>query len=92
MTPVLQQLLAQLHSRYGDDIPEDIRLDFRKQSRKLMKLIDMLTFNGRTLVMFAIVLTGEVWAYYLYEIVVLNFVLILANKKHERMCATFLNR
>ena len=92
MTPVLQQMLSHLHRRYGDDIPEPVRLDFRRQSRRLMHMIDLMTFNGRTLVMFAIVLWGEVWAYYLFEIVVLNGVLIVANRRHERMCASFLNR
>ena len=73
-TPVLQRMLRSLRERYGDDIPEDIRLDFRKRSRALMRYIDLLTFNGRTIVMFVIVLTGQVWAYFLYEILVLNIV------------------
>lgn len=90
-TPTLQQMLRSLHARYGDDIPQDIRLRFRKQSRSLMRLVDLLTFNGRTLVMFIIVLWGQVWAYYLYEIVVLNIVLAIAMKKHEKMCAEFVD-
>lgn len=90
-TPVLQQMLRNLHAKYGDDIPQDIRLSFRKQSRQLMRYIDLLTFNGRTIVMFAIVLTGQVWAYYLYEIIVLNSVLVFAMRKHEKMCSSYLN-
>ena len=69
---------------------ENIRVDFRKQSRHLMRYIDLLTFNGRTMVMFVIVLTGQVWAYYLYEIIVLNIVLAIVMRKHEKMCASFL--
>lgn len=89
-TPSLQRMLRTLHTRYGDDIPEDIRLDFRKKSKRLMPYIDLLTFNGRTMVMFLIVLTGQVWAYYLYEILVLNTVLVVILRKHEKMCASFL--
>ena len=88
-TPSLQGMLRSLHARYGDDIPEDIRIRFRKQSKELMHMIDLLTFNGRTIVMFIVVLVGEVWIYFLYEIIVLNTVLLLAMKKHEKMCATF---
>ena len=55
-----------------------------------MRYIDLLTFNGRTMVMFVIVLTGQVWAYYLYEIIVLNIVLAIVMRKHEKMCALFL--
>ncbi len=91
-TPVLQQMLKNLHAKYGDDIPQDVRVDFRRESKKLMKLIDLLTFNGRTLIMFAIVLSGYVWAYYLYEIVVLNIVLAISLRRHEAICKSFLNR
>ena len=89
-TPVLQRMLNTLHSKYGDNIPQDIRLEFRKKSQRLMPLIDLMTFNGRTIIMFAIILTGHVWVYFLYEIIVLNVVLAIAMKKHEKMCASFL--
>ena len=55
-----------------------------------MRYIDLLTFNGRTIVMFIVVLTGEVWAYFLYEIIVLNVVLVISIRKHEKMCLSFL--
>lgn len=91
-TPTLQQMLKNLHAKYGDDFPQDVRLDFRRQSKQLMKMIDLLTFNGRTIVMFIIVLSGYVWAYYLYEIIVLNIVLGISMRRHEKMCRSFLNR
>ena len=46
-----------------------------------------MTFNGRSIVLFAIVLFDGIWLYLLYETVVLNLVLMIAIKKHERMCA-----
>ena len=92
-TPKLQQMLTQLHDKYGDDIPEEIRLKFRAQSKQLMKkYIDLLTFNGRTLVMFVIVLIGFVWVYYLYEILVLNTVVAISIKKHESLCESLLDK
>ena len=92
-TPKLQQMLTQLHDKYGDDIPEEIRLKFRAQSKQLMKkYIDLLTFNGRTLVMFVIVLSGFVWVYYLYEILVLNTVVAISIKKHESLCESLLDK
>ena len=83
-------MLQSLHAKYGDDIPENVRGAFRKQSRDLMRYIDLLTFNGRTIVMFVVVLVGEVWVYFLYEIIVLNFVLLMSMRKHEKMCASFI--
>ena len=91
-TPSLQKMHQNLHAKYGDDFPEAVRTDYRKQSRELMRLIDLLTFNGRTIVMFIVVLLGQVWCYFVYEIVVLNIVLLVAMRKHEKMCATFYNR
>ncbi len=89
-TPVLQQMLRSLRAAYGDTIPDDIRLRFRQASKKLMRYIDLMTFNGRTVVMFILVLTGEVWMYFLYEIVILNSVMIVVLKKHEKMCLSFI--
>ncbi|MDR0431086.1 MAG: CDP-alcohol phosphatidyltransferase family protein [Tannerellaceae bacterium] len=89
-TPILQLMLKNLHKKYGNDIPEDIRIAFRKKSCRLMPLIDLMTFNGRTIIMFIVILSGYVWAYFLYEIIVLNIVLAIVMKKHEKICASFL--
>ena len=87
MTPDLQVLLVRLHTTYGDDIPQHIRLSFRRESCLLMKqCIDYMTFNGRTVVLFLVVLSGYVWIYFIYEIIFLNFILFLAIKRHEKMC------
>jgi hypothetical protein len=90
-TPALQQLLRQLHEKYGDNIPEDQRLRLRKANKELMKYVDLMTFNGRTIVMFLIVLTGKVWVYFIYEIVILNIVLGVVLKKSEKKFAPFLD-
>jgi hypothetical protein len=90
LTPALQRLMKSLHEKYGDDLPEDLRQDFRRQSRRLMKQnIDILTFNGRTLVLFIIVLIAPVWLYFIYEAVVLNLILFLSIRRHEKMCSRF---
>ncbi|MDR2117929.1 MAG: CDP-alcohol phosphatidyltransferase family protein [Tannerellaceae bacterium] len=88
-TPSLQRMLASLHARYGDDIPQDIRIAFREKSSRLMTCINLMTFNGRTVILFIVLFTGFVWTYFVYEILFLNIVLAVTMKKHERMCATF---
>lgn len=90
ITPKLQNLLCKLRSQYKEDIPDNIRLAFRKKSKELMHAIDLMTFNGRTLVLFVVVLTGQVWVYFVFEIIVLNAVLIYVLKKHEKICSSFL--
>lgn len=93
VTPKLQQMLKNLRSKYGDEIPEDIRIEFRQKSSRLMKrYIDLMTFNGRTVILFITVLTGPVWVYFLYEIIILNTVLAISIHRHEKICASFTGR
>jgi hypothetical protein len=89
MTPALQQLLKDIRVKYGDDVPENIRVIFRHKSQKLMKwCIDFLTFNGRTIILFVVVLTGHIWVYFIFEAVILNLVLFIAIRRHEKMCSS----
>jgi phosphatidylglycerophosphate synthase len=94
VTPRLQQMLRNLRSKYGDDIPDDLRTDFRRRSGRLMKnVIDFMTFNGRTAVLFIAVFAGRhAWLYFLYEIAVLNILLAISVYKHEKICASFTGR
>ncbi|MDR0758325.1 MAG: CDP-alcohol phosphatidyltransferase family protein [Tannerella sp.] len=87
VTPALQRLLKDIRTKYGDDVPENIRVEFRQKSRELMKYcIDFLTFNGRTVILFAVVLTGHIWVYFMYETVILNLVLFIGIRRYEKMC------
>lgn len=89
MTPQLQKLLQMLRSKYGRDIPEDIRVAFREKSKRLMPIIDMLTFNGRSIVLFVSVIANVLWFYLFYEIVILNIVRYIIIRKHENICKSF---
>ena len=87
-TPKLQAFLKYLRSTYGDKIPAYIQEDYRRRSKHLMQnYIDLMTFNGRSILLFITVLIGHVWVYFLYEIVVLNIILIISIHKHEKICA-----
>lgn len=101
-TPKLQQFLARIESKFKGDIPEELRAKFRKKSSKLMPYLDTLTFNGRTWFLFLVTLTGSLfsdplWAgvpflYFLFEIVILNVLLIYSVRKHENYCSRFLKK
>ena len=88
VTPNLQYSLKKINSVYGENIPEHIRNAFCHKSKHLMKsVIDLMTFNGRTIVLFLAVLTRYIWIYFFFEIIVLNIVLLIAIRKHEKICA-----
>ncbi|GAD04854.1 CDP-alcohol phosphatidyltransferase [Porphyromonas crevioricanis] len=86
-SPHLQSYLRKLLEQYGAaGIPQEQRKAFRSGSQKVMKVLDLLTFNGRSIPLFVFVLLGQVWLYFIYEFVVLNVVLVLSISKHEAMC------
>lgn len=88
-TPKLQSFLKSLKVKYGNDIPEGTRLAFRAKSKELMKLIDFMTFNGRSIVLFLAVIFNVVWVYFIWDIVVLNILKRVIRVKHEKMCQSF---
>lgn len=89
-TPKLQLFLKTLSDKYPDrEIPEDLRLSFRKKSRKIMNMVDLLTFNGRSILLFILVLTPFPWLYYVWEFIFLNIVLLISRSRHEKMCSDF---
>lgn len=89
LTPNLQKMLSLL-GRQGAS--EEERRHFRKVSKIVMKSVDLLTFNGRTIPLFLIALTGRFELYFLYEIIFLNIVLVLSIAQHEELCRWTIER
>ncbi|MDO5035863.1 MAG: CDP-alcohol phosphatidyltransferase family protein [Porphyromonas sp.] len=83
LTPSLGEMVLAIreHGSTGDQ-----RLTFRKVSMIIMRLLNLLTFNGRTIPLFIIALTGSVQYYFLYEIIFLNIVLGSVILQHEALC------
>ncbi len=98
-TPKLQKLLSIINEKFDGNIPDEIRSDFRAKSKSLMPIIDWLTFNGRTPVLFILTIVGSLFddsflvyipfGYYIFEIFILNPIMFLAIKKHETLCGDF---
>lgn len=86
-TPQLQAMLLRLRDKYGNEIPEDVREDLRKESRKIMPLVDSNTFNGRSAILFTAVLFNIPWLYFFWEIIVLNVIKYIIKSRHERFCS-----
>ena len=86
-TPAMQALRDELARRFPDgNIPAAFRSDFRRQSLPLMKYTNILTFNWRTIALFASLFAGQPWLYFVFELTVLNILLIYMVIRHERMC------
>lgn len=87
LTPSMQKLRRELKNRFGDNVaPQQFRDDFRKLSLPLMKYTNMLTFNTRTIAMFISVIIRIPWLYFVFELVVLNAMLVYMIWRHETLC------
>lgn len=89
LTPSLQMLLADIRKDHPEKAPSWFRAEFRSQSLPLMKYTNMLSFNLRAIVLFISVLIGLPWIYFVFEITVMNIMLIYMRSAHERMCHRF---
>lgn len=89
LTPRLQQLVALLGQH---PFSEAEAREFRQGSMLIQKLLNLLTFNGRTLVLFASALLGLPWFYLLYEVFFLNIVLLVSRAQHEAWCKIFIKK
>lgn len=86
-TPAMQQLRRALAEAYPDGrIPQSFRDEFRKGSLPLMKYTNILSFNWRCIVLFCSMFARMPWLYFVFELVVLNVILIYMMHRHEKLC------
>lgn len=89
-TPAMQRLRATTAERWGDEeLPTALRQDFRAASLPLMKYTNILSFNWRTIALFASLFAGMPYLYFVFELVVLNALLIYMVRRHESICRHF---
>ena len=87
MTPKFQKFIRLVNGKYGTDIPEALRKEFRKGSLPLMKYANILTFNTRAITLFVVTLIGQMWFYLFFELVILMALFIYTRYRHERLCS-----
>ena len=86
-TPRMQKLRVALRQKFGGRIPQSFRDEFRALSLPLMKYTNILSFNVRTIALFAAILVFRMpWLYFAFELTVLNIILIYMMVRHERIC------
>lgn len=91
-TPNMQRLRKALRERYGVSaaaIPQSFRDAFRAKSKPLMKYTNMLSFNTRVIALFVSIIVRMPWLYFVFELVVLNAMLVYMICTHERFCKKF---
>ena len=90
LTPSMQRLRNAISQRWNGGMPsQEFRDAFRTKSLPMMKYANMLTFNTRTFALFASILVQMPWLYFVFELTVLNIMLIYMLCCHERFCRQF---
>lgn len=85
-TPQFQMLKALLRKQYPQQLPEQLRKDFREGSLPLMKYANILTFNWRSITLFVAILLGEPALYPIVEIIVFTCIFMYMRWSHESLC------
>lgn len=86
-TPAMQRLRTALSDKWGNGkIPQTFRDDFRVLSLPLMKYTNILSFNWRTIALFASLFAQMPWLYFAFELIVLNSLLVYMMCRHESLC------
>ncbi len=86
-TPKFQQLKKELRN-LDENSPAyaKLRKDFLKRSFPLCKWENFMTFNWRSIFLFASVLLSAPWAYFLIELTLFNVVMLYTRTVHEKAC------
>lgn len=88
-TPLFQRFIGALRARYGgvENMPQQLRDDFRQGSKPLMKYTNLLTFNLRAIALYIAALIDQPWLYPLFELTVLTTMCSYMHCKHEALSA-----
>ncbi|MCM1022050.1 MAG: CDP-alcohol phosphatidyltransferase family protein [Muribaculum sp.] len=92
LTPRMQQLRKQLKISFPSGrIPQPFRDAFRRLSLPLMKYTNILSFNWRVIALFISLFLRMPWLYFMFELTVLNILLIYMVCRHECFCGKLTN-
>jgi hypothetical protein len=87
-----QRLSAAAQDRFGRLLPQWLREDYAASNRPLLKYYNFITTNTRMIALFCSLLINNVFLYFLFELVVLNGVLVVVTIYQERLNARLLGR
>ncbi len=89
LSPHLQKFMTYVRENFGENIPTWLREEFRAKNKPLMKYTNMLTFNTRVIALFVSLFLHRPWLYFVFELTVLNIMLIYMILKQESISKYF---
>ncbi len=89
LSPKMQVFLKTLQSKFGDNIPESWKERLRSANKGNMPLTNILQFNTRVIFLFICLFLDCVWLYFVFDLVVMNAVLIVLILREERFAVRY---
>ncbi|CAN5711237.1 hypothetical protein BH10BAC3_BH10BAC3_00290 [soil metagenome] len=89
MSPKLQKLMGLVRNRFEDNLPQWLVDEFREMNRPLMKYTNIVQFNTRVIFLFFCLFINKVWLYFLFDLIVLNGILIYMIVRQEKVSHHF---
>jgi len=91
-SPQLQKFLALTKQKFPTVIPQEIVNDFRVLNKPLMRLTNIVQFNTRVIFLFLWLFIDQTWLYFIFDLVVLNAILIYMCVRQENISKLLYNR
>ena len=94
VTPQFQRLMARLREKYGntDNLPSEVREEFRQRSLPVIFWNGLLTFNFRESWLFLFCLLDVPVMHFVFEIVAMGLLYKYVNHRHEAFCREMADR
>ena len=92
-TPALQKMFKTIETRYASQpLPPRLRDEYLRRSRPLIKYTNILSFNTRVIALFVSLLFNIPWAYFVFELIVMNAILVYMLCKYRTICSELTQR
>jgi hypothetical protein len=88
-TPDMQRMMKILQVQYQGEFPEWFREQYRKKSLPLIPYTNLLSFNLRSIVLFICIIINYPWIYFIFEITIMNGMLLYMIRQYEGICNKF---
>ena len=88
----MSRLTSELRKRYASCVPPAVAGEFRRQNKPYLKYTNILQFNTRTLFLFACLIINLPWLYFVFDLVVMNGVLVYLIRKEEALANSFMSQ
>jgi len=89
VSPWLQKFLHKLRTE-PDFMTPELRAGFLMANRPLMKYTNIIQFNTRVIFLFIWLFIGQPWLYFLFDIFILNPIMIYLINRQESYCKKIL--